>query len=56
MASVTLSWILAAAALQVYDPGDDPLESPEEAAAASDECACGVRGGGLLPPSWRPPD
>lgn len=49
MASVTLSWILAAAAFQVCNPGDDPPESPEEAAAASDECACGVRGGGAPP-------
>lgn len=44
MASVTLSWILAAAAFQVCNPGDDPPENPEEAAAAS-ECACGIRGG-----------
>lgn len=51
MASVTLSWILAAAAFQVCNPGDDPPENPEEAAAAS-ECACGIRGGaGGGPPS-----
>lgn len=56
MTSLTLSLSLAGGG-----PGDDPLESPEKAAAAEGECACG-RGApgserrGLTPFSRRPPN
>ena len=42
MASLTLSLILAEAAVQVCHPAEDPAERPEEAAAEG-ECTC--RGG-----------
>ena len=55
MASLTLSSVLAEAALQVCHPAEDPAERPEEAAAEG-ECACGegLQGQrrGLCPPSW----
>ena len=45
MAWLTLSSILAEAALQVCHPADEPPERPEEAAEEG-ECACGGRAPG----------